>query len=82
MCRVSAKDFLFVILHETFSNSDFANAQTELDVFSQSMNFTRSRFTRHFLYEFSVTGWTVWTPFVILGWFSTQSLMSLDTLTF
>jgi hypothetical protein len=49
-------------------NSDLANAQAELDVFSQwcidsgmllnlgkceSMSFTRSRFTRHFEYESS-----------------------------
>jgi hypothetical protein len=66
------------------SNSDFANAQAELGGASQwcidnglqlnlekckNMSFTRSRFTRHFQYQ--VTGWTVWTAFVILEWFST-----------
>jgi hypothetical protein len=34
-----------------------------------------------FKMNYQVTSWTVWTPFVILGLFSAQSLISLHTLT-
>jgi hypothetical protein len=34
-----------------------------------------------FIMNYQVTGWTVWTPFALLGLFSNQSLMSLHILT-
>jgi hypothetical protein len=77
-------------------NSDFANAQAELDVFSQlsvdsgmqlnlgkckSISFTISRFTRYFQYELSGHRLDSVDFICDLGLFSTQVLISLHTLT-